>query len=168
MENKKEKYTFKDVINLTQISPRNIKFWSSIYGIKPLKIGRSNYYSDLQIQLLRLIKFLTDTNFFSQKFIKKIVNYYMDTTGYAKELFIKFMLENQNFFNENSLLKPINFNLFNLDFKKNFELSSINQDERINVAANSSSVIYAKNDNNNLNQNNNEILKQNKTSTELL
>jgi len=59
-----------DVQEETEISERNIKYWSQKYDLSVKKDGRRNVFSERTITLLRLIKLLSDTDLFTHKFIR--------------------------------------------------------------------------------------------------
>ena len=65
-----KKYYLEDVIELTGISERNIKFWVAEYRLKVFKEGRKNLYPPITITLLNLIKELTESKLFTTKFIQ--------------------------------------------------------------------------------------------------
>jgi len=64
------KYHLEDVIDITGISERNVKFWVAEYRLKVTKEGRKNIYPEQTITLLRLIKELSESRFFTTKFIQ--------------------------------------------------------------------------------------------------
>ncbi|HPG29360.1 MAG TPA: MerR family transcriptional regulator [bacterium] len=111
-------YKLEEIEFKSGITRRNIKFWCSVYKIKPKKIGRSNYYSELQFELLKLINFLSDSHYFTQKYIKLIVDYNQNPDKFeslhkSRELII----ELNRFFADNVELLKLNLNIFSLDEK---------------------------------------------------
>ena len=111
-------YKLEEIEFKTGITRRNIKFWCSVYKIKPKKIGRSNYYSELQFELLKLINFLSNSHYFTQKYIKLIVDYNQNPDKFeslnkSRELII----ELNRFFADTSELLKLNLNIFSLDEK---------------------------------------------------
>ena len=65
-----KKYYLEDVIELTGISERNIKFWVAEYHLKVIKEGRKNHYPAQTVLLLNLIKDLSESKFFTTKFVQ--------------------------------------------------------------------------------------------------
>ncbi len=65
-----KKYYLEDVIEITAISERNIKFWVAEYHLNVYKEGRKNVYPPQTITLLNLIKELTESKFFTTRFIQ--------------------------------------------------------------------------------------------------
>ncbi len=102
-------YSFNQILEITSISKRNIKFWCSVYQIKPKKIGRNNYYSEKQVQLLNLINLLSKSSLFTQKFIKLIIDFNLDRNYDTTKIYIPFINNFSNFFKLNSTLKSFNF-----------------------------------------------------------
>ncbi len=111
-------YKLDEVVMKSGITQRNVKFWCAVYNIKPKKIGRSNYYSELQFQTLKLINFLSNSNLFTQNFVRLIVDYNI------KQDKTESLLTCNNFINElnlllseNTELAKLNLNIFSMDSK---------------------------------------------------
>ncbi|HPP86875.1 MAG TPA: helix-turn-helix domain-containing protein [bacterium] len=115
-------YKLEEIIQLTGITPRNIKFWCDTYNIKPKKIGRNNFYSEQQLQILNFIKLMTETSFFTQKFIKLIVDLNLQPNNDIIKTFSEFRDEINNLTKNSDKLLTLNFNIINLndvDISKN-------------------------------------------------
>lgn len=67
-----------DVEEETEISERNIKYWSQKYDLPVEKDGRRNVFPERTITLLRLIKLLSDTELFTHNFIRLQVQRALD------------------------------------------------------------------------------------------
>lgn len=59
-----------DVIDETGITERNVKYWSQKYDLPIEKDGRRNLYPPRTVNLLRLIRLLSDTELFTHHFIR--------------------------------------------------------------------------------------------------
>jgi len=66
-------YLFKDIINITGIAERIVKYWVQEYGLEFKKNGRNTVFSEETKNSLLLIKALSDTELYTQKFIKTIL-----------------------------------------------------------------------------------------------
>ncbi|MBP7652404.1 MerR family transcriptional regulator [Candidatus Dependentiae bacterium] len=109
-------YKLDEVVEKSGITQRNVKFWCAVYNIKPKKIGRSNYYSELQFQTLKLINFLSNSNLFTQKFVRLIADYNIkqDKTE-SLSACNNFVNELNLLLSENTELAKLNFNIFSMD-----------------------------------------------------
>jgi len=105
-----KKYNLEQVMSITGISKRNIKFWSNVYNIKPEKIGRSNYYSEKLLQLLKMISFLSESLLFTQKFIKLLIDFNLNRLPQNSYNYHNFYTNFSAFLKNNSELKNLNFN----------------------------------------------------------
>ena len=59
-----------EVIEKTGISERNVKYWSQKYELPVEKDGRRNLYPPRTVKLLKLVNLLSDSELFTQHFIR--------------------------------------------------------------------------------------------------
>jgi DNA-binding transcriptional MerR regulator len=59
-----------DVVEETEITERNVKYWSQKYDLPVEKDGRRNVYPPRTVSLLRLIRLLSDSELFTHHFIR--------------------------------------------------------------------------------------------------
>lgn len=59
-----------DVVEKTDISERNVKYWSQKYDLPVEKDGRRNVYPKRTIQVLRMIRALSESELFTHHFIR--------------------------------------------------------------------------------------------------
>lgn len=71
-------YNSKEVIELTGITPRNLKFWVHEFNLKTIKKGRENLFNEQTLWKLKIIKYFSNNKFFTNKllslYLKKISN----------------------------------------------------------------------------------------------
>lgn len=70
-----------DVVEQTDISKRNVKYWCKKYDLRVEKDGRSNVYPPRTVKLLKLIKLLSDSELFNHRFIQLQVQRAQGETG---------------------------------------------------------------------------------------
>jgi len=148
MSNLSNGYKLDEIIELTSISKRNIKFWCSVYKILPKKIGRTNYYSEAQFQLLKLINTLSSIGFFTQKFIRVIVDYNQsENPNQVVSQYGNFVFQFDRFLSDNSLLKLINLDIFDKSDRDIISsLSTRRQNQNPNIVLEKSQTLnYKKN-----------------------
>ena len=66
-------YQFKDIIYITGITERIVKYWVQEYGLEFKKSGRNTVFPEETKNSLLLIKALSDTELYTQKFIKTVL-----------------------------------------------------------------------------------------------
>lgn len=66
-------YTRQEILNLTGISERNLKFWTHEYSIPTKKSGRRTLYSRLGLQILKTVLYLSSSNLVTMKFVNRVV-----------------------------------------------------------------------------------------------
>lgn len=128
-KNSEKDYTLNQILELTGITRRNVKFWTNVYNIKPTKVGRRNYYSEIELQLLKMISFLSSHSLYTQKFIKLLVDFNLQRLNLNKFDFKSFYKKFDDLLSNNDMLKKINLHFSLSGYIDNQEINSNNNIE---------------------------------------
>jgi len=128
-------FTLKEIVEKVGTTSRNIKFWCNYYNLKPVKKGRNNYYSEKLFQILKIINLLSSSKYFTQKFIKIIVEYNFIKKKDSLKSYKGFLSNINKFLKKAEELQSLNLNFFDKQ-KIKFEEKEIFSDDAEYYVAN--------------------------------